>query len=97
MKFFCIREMAKEVNDRFVQVLDHLERICELEVELGILSPLGTKGRKQSAIERLFKSLGQEAFLFQRKHSTEKAEEDKSEPIVVAEAPKVARVPIRKA
>jgi hypothetical protein len=93
MKFFYTREMAKEINERFVQVLDHLERICELEVELGILLPLGTKNRKQSTIERLFKSLGQEAFLFQRKHSGEKVEDD----AVVAEAPKVARVPIKKA
>jgi hypothetical protein len=79
--------MSKEVTARFILVLDHLERICELEVELGILAPLNTKGRKQSTIEGLFKSLGQEAFLFQRKHSGEKVEEVEkgvdTEPIVV--------------
>jgi hypothetical protein len=86
--------MAKEVNDQFVQVLDNLERICELEVELGVLSPDGTKGRKQSTIERLFKSVAHEAFLFQRKHSDEKVE---SEAIAASDVPKVGRVSIKKA
>jgi hypothetical protein len=87
--------MAKQVNDRFEVVLQNLEKIIELEIELGVLSALNTKARRISPIERLFKSLAQEAFLFQRKHTGEKAEaeilplEYKTEPLTVTEKERI--------
>jgi hypothetical protein len=48
--------MAKQVNERFEVALQNLEKIIELEIELGVLSAPETKGRRISPIERLFKA-----------------------------------------